>query len=125
MMEKEEKQKSILVIDDESDVCEVLEQFLVSEGYKVYLAFNGEEGLKKYQERKPDGVLLDIALPGKNGIEVLKEIKRIDPEANVIMITAYRDAEKVVEAFRLGAYDCIFKPFDFDYLKKALMAKLI
>lgn len=122
---EDRKAKAILVIDDESDVCEVLEQFLVSEGYKVFLAFNGDEGIKKYEKRRPDGVLLDIALPGKNGIEVLKEIKKIDPDANVIMITAYRDAEKVVEAFRLGAYDCIFKPFDFDYLKKALMAKLI
>ncbi|RLD18036.1 MAG: response regulator [Caldiserica bacterium] len=121
----EKKQKSILVIDDESDVCEILEQFLVQEGYRVYLAFNGDEGIKKYIERRPDGVLLDIALPGKNGIEVLRELKKIDPDCNVIMITAYRDAEKVVEAFRLGAYDCIFKPFDFDYLRKALMAKLI
>ena len=121
----EKKQKSILVIDDESDVCEILEQFLVQEGYRVYLAFNGDEGIKKYIERRPDGVLLDIALPRKNGIEILRELKKIDPDCNVIMITAYRDAEKVVEAFRLGAYDCIFKPFDFDYLRKALMAKLI
>ncbi|HLD29758.1 MAG TPA: response regulator [bacterium] len=119
------KQKTLLVIDDESDVLEVLQEFLISEGYKVSLAFDGSEGIQKYVERKPDGVLLDIAMPGKNGIEVLKEIKKIDPQANVIMITAYRDAEKVVECFRFGAYDCVFKPFDLEYLKNALMARLI
>ena len=65
-------------------------------------------------------MLLDLAIPGMDGIEILKKLKELDKDTNVIMITAYRDAEKVVQAFRLGAYDCIFKPFDFKYLRESL-----
>ncbi|MEW6041519.1 MAG: response regulator, partial [Elusimicrobiota bacterium] len=70
-------------------------------------------------------VLLDLAMPGLDGIEILKRIKEIKKDTNVIMITAYRDAEKVVAAFRLGAYDCIFKPFDFKYLRESITARLL
>lgn len=59
-----------------------------------------------------------------NGIELLKKFKEIKPNIEAIMITAYKDAEKVVEAFRLGAFDCIFKPFNLQYLRKAIMAKM-
>ncbi|MDI6641961.1 MAG: response regulator, partial [Elusimicrobiota bacterium] len=60
-----------------------------------------------------------------NGIETLREIKKVNQEINVIMITGYKDAEKVVECFRLGAFDCIFKPIDFKYLQTSIMAKLL
>ncbi len=64
-------------------------------------------------------------MPEMNGIELLKKLKEIKPNLEAIMITAYKDAEKVVEAFRVGAYDCIFKPFNLKYLRNAIMAKML
>ncbi|MEK6647542.1 MAG: response regulator [Candidatus Firestonebacteria bacterium] len=112
----------ILVVDDEVDIAEVLAAFLIKEGYDVVTAYDGNTALQKFSEVNPSLILLDIQLPDINGIEVLGKIKGINKDINVIMITAFRDADKVVEAFRLGAYDCIFKPFDFNYLKNAVLA---
>lgn len=119
------KKSSIMVVDDEQDILIVLGEFLSREGFKVLTASNGKMAIEKMSEQKIDLVLLDMAMPGLNGIETLRELKKIRPEVSVIMITAYRDAEKVVEAFRLGAYDCIFKPFDLKYLRQAVMVKLL
>jgi DNA-binding NtrC family response regulator len=120
-----EKKAQILVVDDEPDILLVLGEFLSNEGFRVLTAKNGRQALEKLKEFKVDLVLLDVAMPELNGIETLKEAKKLYPDISVIMITAYRDAEKVVEAFRLGAFDCIFKPFDLKYLRKSIMAKLV
>lgn len=119
------KKSTILIVDDEPDILLVLGEFLSREGFRVVTAGDGEQGLEKIKEMPVDLVLLDMAMPKMNGIETLREIRKVKPEMSVIMITAYRDAEKVVEAFRLGAYDCIFKPFDLKYLRQAVMAKLL
>ncbi|MBN1622537.1 MAG: response regulator [Endomicrobiales bacterium] len=119
------KKGNILIVDDEPDILVVLGEFLSNEGFKVFTAKNGQQGIEKIKEHNIDLLLLDIAMPEMNGIETLKEIKKIKSVLPTIMITAYRDAEKVVEAFRLGAYDCIFKPFDLKYLRKAVLAKLM
>jgi DNA-binding NtrC family response regulator len=119
------KKGCILIIDDEPDIVIILSEFLSAEGFSVCTAQNGEAGLEKIRQLKIDLALIDVAMPKLNGIETLKELKKIQPELPVIMITAYRDAEKVTEAFRLGAFDCIFKPFDLKYLRKAIMAKLL
>ena len=124
-MEVKNKKHSILVIDDEKDILLVLSNFLGDEGFKVYTSESGKDGLQTIQNEDAGMVLLDISMPEMNGIEVLSEIRKIKPELPIIMITAYRDAEKVVEAFRLGAFDCIFKPFDLKSLRKSIMAKLI
>jgi DNA-binding response OmpR family regulator len=121
----EKKKSCILVVDDEPDIVIILSEYLSDEGFAVCTAQNGEAGLEKIREHKIDLALLDVAMPKLNGIETLREIKRMSPELPVIMITAFRDAEKVAEAFRLGAFDCIFKPFDLKYLRKAIMAKLL
>lgn len=120
-----EKKSTILVVDDEPDILLVLGEFLSHEGFKILTAKDGSQCIDKVKEEHVDLLLLDMAMPGMNGIETLKEVRKIKPELAVIMITAYRDAEKVVEAFRLGAYDCIFKPFDLKYLRQAVMAKLL
>jgi DNA-binding NtrC family response regulator len=122
-----EKQKrgKILVVDDEPDLVLVLSNFLSKEGFKVYTAHTGEQAIEKVKNNPIDLVLLDIAMPVMDGIETLKQIKKIKPDINVIMITGYKDAEKVVQAFRLGAYDCLFKPFDFRYLRKSILATLL
>lgn len=120
-----EKKSGILVVDDEPDIVLVLGEFLAKEGFRVYTANRGEQAVEKVKEFPVDLVLLDLAMPGMDGIEALKKIKEIKPGINVIMITAYHDAEKVVSAFRMGAYDCIFKPFDLKYLRTAILAKLL
>ena len=103
----------ILVVDDEYLIRWTLQQNLEKEGYEVFLAETGEEGLDKVKEEAPDIVLLDIKLPGMDGYEVLEEILKIDPGIVPIMITAYEDVEGVVRAMKLGAFDYITKPFDF------------
>jgi DNA-binding NtrC family response regulator len=119
------KKSTIMVVDDEPDILLVLEAFLNQEGFPVITAKDGDEAVGKVQEHSVQLVLLDMAMPKMNGIETLRELRKIQPDISVIMITAYRDAEKVVEAFRLGAYDCIFKPFDLKYLRQAILAKLL
>ncbi|MBN1823695.1 MAG: response regulator [Endomicrobiales bacterium] len=119
------KKSSIMIVDDEPDILVVLGEFLAKEGFKVLTAKDGKQAVEKLKDQKIDLVLLDMAMPNMNGIETLKELRKVKPNLAVIMITAYRDAEKVVEAFRLGAYDCIFKPFDLKYLRQAVMAKLL
>ena len=122
---KKQKRGKILVVDDEPDLVIILSNFLSKEGFKVYTAHTGQQAIEKIKNNPIDLVLLDIAMPVMDGIETLKQIKKIKPEVNVIMITGYRDAEKVVQAFRLGAYDCLFKPFDFKYLRKSILATLL
>lgn len=119
------KKSSIMVVDDEPDILLVLGEFLSAEGFKVLTAKSGQQALEKLKEHTVNLVLLDMAMPNMNGIETLREIKKIAPGLPVIMITAYRDAEKAVEAFRLGAFDCIFKPFDLKYLRQSVMSKLL
>jgi len=105
---------SILIIDDEQEIRESLEQLLKLEGYQPASAANAEEGLKKAEERLFDLVLLDISLPDRNGLEVLKSIKRDNPETGVIMITAYDSGQTAFRASKEGADSYITKPWDND-----------
>lgn len=114
----------VLVVDDEVDTVETLEEFLKIENCTVFKAYDGKEGLKQCVVNQPDLILLDIRLPDEDGIKVLEKMKQADPQVSVVMITGYKDAEKVVEAFRLGALDCILKPFNFEYLKMQVMPKV-
>jgi len=101
----------IHVIDDEPIIHEVLSQLLTSEGYEVELSPSGEEALGKYSSQQFDLTLLDLLMPGLDGIEVLREIKRVDPQAIIIIITAYASVESAITAMKMGAYDYIQKPF--------------
>jgi DNA-binding NtrC family response regulator len=111
-----EKKGIIHVIDDEPIIHEVLSQLLSSEGYEVVLSSSGEEALEKHASQFYDVTLLDLLMPGLDGIEVLKGIKRIDPEAVIIIITAYASVESAISAMKMGAYDYIQKPFKHDEL---------
>lgn len=106
----------ILIIDDDPDVLEFLKTFFGNLGHETILASEHKEGMKQLVVNQPDLVLLDIMLPEKDGLTLLKEIKELDKEVPVAMITAYKDAERVIEAFRLGAMDCLLKPFNMDYI---------
>ena len=103
---------SILVIDDESAIRESLEVLLMLEGYQVHMAVDGEAGLRTLEQENFDLVLLDLALPGQSGMELLPQIKDRHPELPVIMITAYGTVENVVDAIRAGAENFVQKPWD-------------
>jgi DNA-binding NtrC family response regulator len=103
---------SILIIDDEQEIRESLDQLLTLEGYQAQTASTAEEGLKKLGERVFDLTLLDISLPDRNGLEVLKSIKHDSPETGVIMITAYDSSQMAFQASREGAESYITKPWD-------------
>jgi DNA-binding NtrC family response regulator len=103
---------SILVVDDESAIRENLELLLSDANYKVTLAENGTEGLKKLESEFFDLVLLDVMMPDRNGLEVLKEIHLSSPETAIIMITAFGTIENAVSAIKAGAADYVTKPWD-------------
>ncbi len=107
---------SILIIDDEREIRESLEQLLALEGYSPVTAATAEEGLRRIEERVFDLTLLDISLPDRHGLEVLKTIKRDSPETGVIMITAYDSSQTAFQASKEGAESYITKPWDNDKL---------
>src|SRR5438034_7278797 len=107
---------SILVVDDESEIREGLELLLKGEGYGVSSAETGESGLAKLEEHPFDLLLLDVSLPDRNGLDMLKEIHRRDPQLSVVLITAYGSIEMARAAFKNGAMDYITKPWSNDEL---------
>ncbi|MGA9242054.1 MAG: sigma-54 dependent transcriptional regulator [Silvibacterium sp.] len=102
----------ILIIDDEAAIRESLETLLSLEGYAVEMAVDGEEGLDRIEQNSYDLALLDLALPGKNGLEVLQILRESQPALPVIMITAYGKVDNVVDAIRTGAQNFVQKPWD-------------
>lgn len=115
----------ILVVDDEIAIRNVLREFLNLKGFEVHTASNGPTAIAKVKRVKPHIVLLDVMIPGMGGMEILKEIKKIDPPVGVIMVTAIYDNELARRAVALGAYDYLTKPVDFNYLETVLMVKSI
>ncbi len=118
----------ILVVDDEERVCWAFQQFLKEEGQSPLIASNAQEALEKVTAEKPDLVIMDIRMPGQmNGLEALAEMKKLDPEIYVIIMTAYGDMQTAIEAMQAGAYDYIIKPLDLDQvgviIQKALKAQ--
>src|ERR1700716_3993040 len=107
---------SILVVDDESEIREGLEILLTSEGYGVTSAGTGESGLAKLEERPYDLLLLDVSLPDRNGLDLLKEIHRRDPHLSVVLITAYGSIDMAPPPSKSGAMDYITKPWSNDEL---------
>jgi DNA-binding NtrC family response regulator len=107
---------SILVIDDEAEIREGLELLLKTEGYQVSMADTGQSGLLRLGERPYDLLLLDVSLPDRNGIELLKDIRRQDPHLPIVLITAYGSIEMARAAFKSGAMDYITKPWSNDEL---------
>ena len=120
---------NLLVVDDEPGMREFLEIMLRKEEYNVKVASNGEEAIDMLQKETFDLAIVDIQMPGINGIEVLKNTREHHPNTTVIMITAFASHESAIEAMKLGAYDYITKPFKIDEIKlvisKALDKKIL
>jgi DNA-binding NtrC family response regulator len=113
---------NVLVIDDEEIMRDVLETLLSGEGYHVKLAKDGEEGIELYKRDAFDVALLDVSMPGVGGLATLEAILAHDPEAVVIMITAYATFETAVSAWQRGAFSCVRKPFENIQIVKTLEA---
>lgn len=105
---------SILIVDDEPSILQSLSGLLTDEGFEVTTATNGYEGLQLIERETPDLVLLDIWMPGIDGLETLKEIKKTSPHVQVIMVTGHGTIETAVQATKLGAFDFIEKPLSID-----------
>lgn len=110
------KNYSILIIDDEKAQREVLTGYLKKKGFQIYSAENGEEGIKQVKENSVDIIFSDFKMPGISGLEVLEQVRKINPEISFVIITAYGTVENAVKTMRLGAYDYITKPVDLDEL---------
>ncbi|MGD8979555.1 MAG: sigma-54 dependent transcriptional regulator [candidate division WOR-3 bacterium] len=116
--------KSILIIDDEVVTLNNLRRALQKEGHEILLADSGESGVDIFKQNRPNLALVDLMLPGIDGIEVLKQIKNIEPNTVVIMITAYEIIEKAIEAMKMGAYDYLMKPFKINELRASIARAL-
>ena len=102
-----------------------MREFFNRKGYKTQEARSGEEAVRLARAEKISVVLLDIKMPGMDGLDTLKNLLEINPKLGVVMVTGVQDDEKVKKAIELGAYGYVLKPFDFLYLELVVMSKLI
>ncbi len=110
----------VLIIDDEPAILESLKELLADQGYDVYQAESGEQGLEIFRSLPSAVVMTDLCMPGMSGIEVIGEIRKLDVDAPVIVLTGYGSLQTAIELIRLGVFEYIRKPVEPDYLKKVL-----
>jgi two-component system chemotaxis response regulator CheY len=115
---------TIMVVDDAMFMRKKCAQLLTDQGHQVVEAGNGAEAIEKYKEFKPDAVLMDITMPDIDGLQALKSLKDIDPNARIAMCTAMGQQSIVIEALKSGAVDFVVKPFDANRVRAAVQ-KLI
>ncbi|GAB6928101.1 sporulation initiation phosphotransferase Spo0F [Paenibacillus sp. JCM 10914] len=122
-MSKQSKHK-VLIVDDQNGIRILLVEVFSSEGYETFQAANGKAALEIVKLHVPDLVLLDMKIPGMDGLEILKHIKQMNPEIKVIMMTAYGELDMIKEATDLGALMHFTKPFDIDEMRQAVNMQL-
>jgi two-component system, chemotaxis family, chemotaxis protein CheY len=110
----------ILIVDDAEFLRVRISKMLVGEGFEVTEAENGLKAIESYKSKKPDLVLMDVTMPEMDGLTALKELKKIDANAKVVMLTALGQESVVLEAVKSGAKDFIVKPFDRDRVMSAI-----
>lgn len=116
--------EKILIVDDQFGIRILLNEVFQKEGYNTFQAANGVQALDIVKQHSPDLVLLDMKIPGMDGIEILKRMKVIDPEIRVIIMTAYGELDMIQEANDLGARTHFAKPFDIDDIRAAVREHL-
>lgn len=119
------EKKKVLVVDDSLLIRKLLRDFLEKKGYTVLLAEDGKEALEMINKDMPDMMLLDITMPVMDGIEVLVELKKLNINLPVIIVTNTADIKIARETLEKGAYDYVTKPIDFDYLELSILAKTL
>ena len=110
----------ILIVDDQFGIRILLNEVLQKEGYETFQAANGLQALEILNDHVPDLVLLDMKIPGMDGIEILKRMKVLQPDIKVIIMTAYGELDMIQEAMDLGAITHFAKPFDIDDIRQAV-----
>ena len=115
----------ILVVDDEEEICSFLKEYLVKKNYEVSVATDAHSALELVKGKCPHLVFLDIRMPQKDGLALLEEIKTLDGEIGVVMVTAVREEALAKKAMALGAAGYITKPIDLDYLEANILVKRI
>jgi len=111
------QRKRVLVVDDEENIRQILKEYLDEFGYEVACAVNGQEALQIYKNGRFDVILSDLVMRPVDGLELLGEVKKVDPDAIFIMITGYPSIESALEAVKKGAKDYITKPFNIDEIR--------
>lgn len=119
-----QEKKKVLIVDDQYGIRILLYEVLGREGYRTYQAANGKQALEIVKRESPHLVILDMKIPGMDGIEILKHIKQINKDIKVIMMTAYGELDMIKEATQLGALTHFTKPFDIDELRHAIKQQL-
>ena len=112
--------QTVMVVDDEPRVCQLFQKVLGEDGYRVVTATSGQGALALAAEACPDAILLDIVMPGLDGVATLRELRKAGQRAPVIMLTVQGSLETAREAMILGAYDYVTKPFNLDFLRSVL-----
>jgi len=115
----------ILTVDDEMGIDSFFYEFFTARNYEVFSAMDGKEALRIVQKERPRIILLDINMRGMDGIETLVEIRRIDKDAVIIMVTAVKDEDTIKKAIGLGANDYITKPLSLEYLDRVVLLKFM
>ncbi|MBA4602931.1 response regulator [Thermoactinomyces sp. AMNI-1] len=116
--------KKILVVDDQYGIRLLLQEVFSKEDIHIFQASNGKQALEIIQAEKPDLILLDMKMPGMDGLELLRRLRKFNTEAKVIMMTAYGELDMVAEASQLGALTHFTKPFDIEELRTEVMKQL-
>ncbi|MCJ7496608.1 MAG: response regulator [candidate division Zixibacteria bacterium] len=115
---------TILIVDDEKEIRNLFQDFLTQEGYKVFTATNGVEAISLGKQNRFDLALLDIRMPGMNGIETFQELRKFKKDLEVIILTGHGTLNTAKEAMKLGAYDFLTKPIDLGLVKNIIRQAL-
>ncbi|MBX6352079.1 MAG: response regulator [Thermoflavifilum sp.] len=116
--------KQVLIVDDQFGIRVLLQEVLQKEGYTVFQAANGPAALEIAEQQHPDLILLDMKIPGMDGLEILRQLRRREVPSKVLMMTAYGELDMIQEAMELGALAHFTKPFDIEELRSAVRAHL-
>ena len=114
----------ILIVDDDVNACILLKSFLGEMDHDVIVSYNGEDALEKVKNLNPDIMLLDISMPGIDGMEVLRRVRQFNDKIGIIMVTGIKDESEAKEAIKKGADDYITKPVDYDHLNECILVDL-
>lgn len=111
----------LMVVDDEVDICDFVKNFFKERDFEVFVAYDGRDAIKKAEMTQPHIILLDVLMPGMDGIETLRNLRSYGSEAKVVMVTAVEDYDKVENAKKLGAIEYITKPLLLDQLERTVL----
>ena len=114
----------IMIVDDDENICSAFKHFLTEDGHTPIIVSSGDQAIAKVRELHPDLVIMDIRMPGTDGLEALEQIRRFDTDTYIVIMTAFGTSQTSIEAMRLGAFDYLTKPFDLNELRAVIRRAL-